>query len=645
MTRSTDRKCNSSRCCKSILAGLIALLVAFCMIPAISAPAHAASNFIITDYDIDMVVNEDDTYTITETIDVHFTYPSHGIYRSIPLRTTLVRDGQETTFYGKVRDFQMLSGHKWKKEASDEFNIRIGDPDNYESTDTTYQFSYVYDMRGDHLKGADEVYYNIVGTNWEAPSIDHVSFQVTFPKDIDMSKVWVKTGYQVEVPFESDGSRVIKGDTYENTLGGLTVRAVLPEGYFTKEAGASKMPFYVLFVLLLLAAVIGFVLWRKYGRDPKIIETAEFYPPKGLSAPEVGYLDEGAISGNHVISMLLSLADKGYLKITEIEVPSGFRKKKMKTDYEISKVKEYDGNVIGESTFMKNLFEDGARSSVTAKELTNSFYTTVNAIKNQIKEHYEGKLYDDKAKGFAWVLRGISVAGVIALVIISRLSTGAPMLEGGIISGIMMLVFQIIPPIAGFAGLSNWVNANKSSVVGRFFGFILWAGLILVGLFLAVILETVMGPQIVFFLIGMFLCFAVMFMGALCERKTDFYADILGKIRGYKNFLQVAEKDRMEQLAEEDPSYFYKNLAYAFALGVTSVYAKHFAGLAQEPPDWYVTTHDYSGGQVFDSTGFTDSLTNMVTSVSSSMTSSPGDSGGGGGSGGGGAGGGGGGSW
>ena len=602
-----SRKCNSSRkrssrWCKSILAGLIALTVAFCMIPTIAAPAHAASNFIITDYDIDMVVNEDDTYTITETIDVHFTYPSHGIYRSIPYRTTLIRDGQESTFYGKVRDFQMLSGQKWKKEASDEFNIRIGDPDKYESTDTTYKFSYVFDMRGDHLSGADEVYYNMIGTNWEAQSIDHVSFKVTFPKDIDASKVWVKTGSQTEVPFESEGSRIIKGDTYENTLGGLTVRAVLPEGYFTKEAGTSKMPFYVLFVLLLLAAVIGFALWRKYGRDPKLIETAEFYPPKGLSAPEVGYLDEGAISGNHVISMLLSLADKGYLKITEIEVPSGIFKKKMKTDYEISMVKEYDGDVIGESTFMEDLFENGARSSVTAKELTNNFYKTVNVIKNQITSHYEGKLYDEKAKGFAWVLRCISVAGVIALVIISRLSTGAPMLEGGIISGIMLLVFQISPPIAGFAGLSSWVNANKGSAIGRFFGFILWAGLILVGWFLAIIFETVMGPQIAFFLIGMLLCFAVMFMGALCERKTDFYADILGKIRGYKNFLQVAEKDRMEQLAEEDPSYFYKNLAFAFALGVTSVYAKHFAGLAQQPPEWYVTTHDYSGGQVFDST-------------------------------------------
>jgi uncharacterized membrane protein YqgA involved in biofilm formation len=80
--------------------------------------------------------------------------------------------------------------------------------------------------------------------------------------------------------------------------------------------------------------------------------------------------------------------------------------------------------------------------------------------------------------------------------------------------GIMLLLFQIILPIVGFAGLSSWVNANKGSVIGRIVGFIVWVGLILVGWFLAIILETVMGPQIVFFLIGMLLCFAVMFMGA-----------------------------------------------------------------------------------------------------------------------------------
>ena len=79
--------------------------------------ALAASNFWIEDYDVQVVVNEDDTYVVTETISVHFTLPSHGIYRTIPLRTTLDRDGQKSTYYAKVGDFTMLSGEEWKDES------------------------------------------------------------------------------------------------------------------------------------------------------------------------------------------------------------------------------------------------------------------------------------------------------------------------------------------------------------------------------------------------------------------------------------------------------------------------------------------------------------------------------------------------
>ena len=46
----------------------------------------------IHDYYIEMNVNEDDTYDIYEKLVVEFTAPSHGIYRTIPLRTRLDRD-------------------------------------------------------------------------------------------------------------------------------------------------------------------------------------------------------------------------------------------------------------------------------------------------------------------------------------------------------------------------------------------------------------------------------------------------------------------------------------------------------------------------------------------------------------------------
>ena len=110
----------------------------------------------------------------------------------------------------------------------------------------------------------------------------------------------------------------------------------------------------------------------------------------------------------------------------------------------------------------------------------------------------------------------------------------------------------------------------------------------------------------------------------------------------------MAEKERMEMLAEQDPDYFYKNLAYAFALGVTAVYASRFASLATRPPQWYDAPYYTYGSaeSVFDPSSLMSSMDSMMSSVSSSMTSSPSDGDGGGSfGGGGGAGGGGGGSW
>ena len=85
----------------------------------------------------------------------------------------------------------------------------------------------------------------------------------------------------------------------------------------------------------------------------------------------------------------------------------------------------------------------------------------------------------------------------------------------------------------------------------------------------------------------------------------------------------------LEELVEQYPTYFYDILPYAYALGVSSKYAKNFEGIAMQPPSYY-------NGTDLNVIAFTAGL-------SSSMSSS--SSGGGSFSGGGGGGGGGGGSW
>ena len=614
-------------------------IVVLCLLPQ---TASAASNFWIDDYDIQVVVNEDDTYDITETIKVHFTWQSHGIYRTIPLRTSLDRDGQRSTYFAKVRGFEMLSGQKWEDESEyDEFNARIGNEDVYADKDTVYKMSYTYDPQGDHFKGGDEFFYNLIGTSWEAQSIKHVSFDVQFPKAIDMSKVGIKTGDNKMVDFEVVSDQEIKGETSEYVLGGLTVRAVLSEGYYTRQEGTSVIPLLVLTGLMILLAAVGFLLWRKYGRDPQLVETEEFYPPEKLSAPEVGFLAKGEVQGSHVVSALLSLADRGYLKIAEREVPAGIRKNKTKTTYEIIKLREYDDDVIGERAFMDGLFETG--DTVDIEDLKNKFYKTVNAIEKDIKNYYRDKLYDAKAAKYARILKVGGVLGVILMILATFLGgNGLGFIGPSIIFGpIYIIILAVVAFAVGFGGIARKINERE-----HYWGVIGYAICIAVGLAACIVCEIAPGVRFIPFLVGLGMCFVLFLLSALCERKTDWYASVLGKIRGYRNFLKIAEKDKMEMLAEKDPQYFYKNLAYAFALGVTDVYAKRFASLATQPPEWYDSGFASTGGNPVTSATFLNSMGSMMSSITTSMNSSPSDGGGGGSfSGGGGGGGGGGGSW
>ena len=624
---------------------LIALMAVAMACPWAVSQVYADSNFIIEDYDIDISVNEDDTYVVTETLDVHFTYPSHGIYRDIPYHVTLDRDGKKSTFIAGIEDFEMLSDHKWEKESGSDFRAKIGDPNKFEDTDTVYKMRYVYDMKGDHLKGADEMFYNMVGTGWEAKDIEHVSFRVEFPKDIDPDKVGIKTAEGVSVPFECEKNKVITGQTEEDVLGGLTIRAVLPEGYFTKQEGGSNIFFYLLTAIMAALAFCGVMVWRKFGRDPKIIETEEFYPPEGMNPAEVAYLEKQSFGEDDVVSLLLSLADKGYLKITEKEVLKGRKKNKTKTVYEIEQLKPYDGEGVGEATFMDGLFDGGARSLVTMDDLEDEFYKTVDKVEEEIADKYEGMMYDKKAGKYAKYLKGVGAAAVIVFMALSKILNGSSLfLDGEIILSIVIYVASLALIMVGFFGLSSKINATVKGI----FGFIGYPAAIAAGLALSYLINIMVGVQVIPFLIGMGMCFIIILVGQLCERKTDEYCEILGKIRGFKRFLKIAEKERLEMLAQQDPAYYYRTLAFAFAMGITAVYARNFSKLASAPPTWFETDHYYHSASAgsFDPSGLTTAISNMMDSVSSSMTSSPSsDSGGGSFSGGGGAGGGGGGSW
>ncbi len=125
----------------------------------------------------------------------------------------------------------------------------------------------------------------------------------------------------------------------------------------------------------------------------------------------------------------------------------------------------------------------------------------------------------------------------------------------------------------------------------------------------------------------------------ILPKRTKYGTEMLGKLRGLKDFLSTVEKDRIETMVEENPKFFYDILPFAYVLGVSDKWIKKFESISMEPPSWY------DGPDAFDMVMFGSFMSSTMSSANSSMISNPSSSSSGGGFSGGGSGGSGGGAW
>ncbi len=184
----------------------------------------------------------------------------------------------------------------------------------------------------------------------------------------------------------------------------------------------------------------------------------------------------------------------------------------------------------------------------------------------------------------------------------------------------------------------QYYSKNPESVRTSYFtvGFI---GLLVVLGYLGIISSINMSLYI-----GIVISFAmILLFGRIMPKKTQKGADTLIRIRGFVEFINTAEKDRLKFYEKEN--IFEKILPHAIALGLADKWAKACEGLANQPPTWYQSSSPNFHSH-FNSWRFINTLNSFNANMSSNMQAAPRSSGsGGGGFSGGGFGGGGGSSW
>ncbi len=141
----------------------------------------------------------------------------------------------------------------------------------------------------------------------------------------------------------------------------------------------------------------------------------------------------------------------------------------------------------------------------------------------------------------------------------------------------------------------------------------------------------------------------VFVFGKIMPKKTKKGLSEYAAVKGFKEFMDRVEKNRLKELLDTDPEYFYNTLAYAVAFGEHKKWVSKFSDLVKEPPRWYSGSGVYVN-DVFSNYAFASLINGSVDFFSETLGMFPSEgevSGGftGGGFSGGGAGGGGGGSW
>lgn len=577
----------------SIFSALIALTLGFPFF--VSAQIVNPNQEAIISFDVDIVVNTDNSIDVTEKI-IYQTGSAehHGIYRDIYPYSS---EGKKMSIKNVVVVDESGAPHQFQVSSiGKNIRIKIGDPNTTFMGEKTYLVTYHGTNAVAKLADLDEIYWNVTGNEWGMP-IYAVSARVTLPPSVTPSiiqeacYVGIKGSTNKCISSIAENTSVVFSAPGTLTpREGLTVAVGFPKGVTLPYSSSSiigdmlavYVPWIVAVVMIIVTFFFSFRYWYQQGRDPK--GTGVIVPyydvPGDLTPMEVvGILYED-ISAGSISAEIVYLATKGYLKIVYLE--EKFLGLFKTSDYELVRIKDpLDAPNDFDRKLLNELFSVAPFDKIILSKLKNVFYKQLPPIKDYTvntllkKGYYKnlGRMGKDGKKVSAFVF------------------TAA----------------------LAFIWISGFFDENLSQIT--------WS---------PVILGVVVSLAV----------FLVVYR--LSPAKTEMGVATKEQLLGLKMYLQIAEKDRLDfhHAPEKKPEMFEKLLPYAMVLGVEKAWAKEFEGIYTTPPSWYsgpASSH-------FSATTLSNSLASFGAFTTTSLSSAPGGSGGGGSSGGGG-GGGGGGSW
>jgi uncharacterized membrane protein YgcG len=475
----------------------------------------------------------------------------------------------------------------------------------------------------------DELYWNATGTGWTFP-IAVAEARINLPDKVEFKQTAFYTGPQGAAGKDAiivehrPGRIVFRTTKLLPVANGLTVAAGFPKGVVTQPTWSQQVQSMLLDDPALRVAALGggavilfyFVAWLLVGRDPRTgTIIPQFGPPAGMSAAAVRFVEEMRFDDRVFAAAIVGLGVNGHLKL--IDRGGGQELRHIKSDRPIDAAEQ----AVETSLFARREKVDLDKSN---HAIIGGARSSLHSI---LQRTYRGTLFQNNFwwSGFGLVA-GVLVVSAIALAYADSYGSST----GGILAGMFI---PLIPIMIG-VGLMR-VGAHRGGQSGH--------NRIVIGA-IVVVVSVAIGVAILAYNVGIGTAILPALMAyvlagllsrgfSLLQAPNKEGRRVMDHIEGFKQYLSVAEEDRLEYLnpPKKTPELFEKFLPYAIALDVENSWAKKFtgvlaaAGVGAAVASWY-TGDDHSTHSV---TSFADRLGDNLSSTISSAATPPGSSGGG----------------
>ncbi len=528
----------------------------------------------ITDLKSSISILKSGDLNVVETIAATFTTPHHGIYRDITYSYRSPNTGKRITIGIKVTGVTLDGSpvpYSIGRHGSD-VRIRIGDPNRTITGDHTYVISYTVSRALLFHKDYIQLYWSATGNRWEIP-IDHAEALVTLPPGVKPSDIQAVSyvGYLgsrtrgAPPKVESTGQLLFTTKTLMPGEG-LTIDIAIPRskaGIAAPTAGDRALWFLSAnkYAGLPIIVLLGmFALWLKVGKDPaKGTIAPQFAPPKDIHPGEAGILIDDRADLRDITAMMIGLAVAGYIKIREIQPEEvGL----------VAEVKKLFGrNGPADYEFIKvkppddKLTRAETRLMTTIFDASHSDKRTLSSLENEFYQHL-------------------------------------PQIKADLYSELIKKGFYPHNP--------ERVRSFYITLGGMIVGLGIFIGIFFASLYLGI--AVLVSGLIV-------LAFA-----PIMPRKTKKGVTVYRDLRGLSEYIHRAEVKQMEfhDAPEKTPELFSKLLPYAMAFNLTRIWTRQFAGLLQQPPEWYVGV-----SPTFNGAMFTLAMMNLSSGMAQTFVSAP----------------------